>query len=329
MPTADQVKALIRSHADGDDARFYAIAMQVAAHAARTGHARFAADLRKLIDDVRSRERSAASVPRLRPLPIVQPKGELAGLLTVSYPKARFAELIVERSVVGRLERVLTEQRQRTRIREHGLEPMRKLLLVGPPGTGKTMTAGVLAGELGLPLLTIQFDGLISRYLGETAAKLRLVFDAMREQRAVYLFDEFDALGAHRASPNDVGEIRRVLNSFLLFIKQDESDSVIVAATNFGAMLDAALFRRFDTVIEYGLPGRDLAEQLLRNRLALLDTTKVDWTTVIDLAAGQSHAELARACEQAAKDAILAHTTAIDTNTLLDALRERGSTPLK
>jgi len=325
MPTADQVKALIRSHADGDDARFYAIAIQVAAHAARSGHARFATDLRKLIDDVRSRVGAVA--PRLRPLPIVQPKGELAGLLTVSYPKARLSELIVNGLVAARLERVLTEQRQRARIREHGLEPMRKLLLVGPPGTGKTMTAGVLAGELGLPLLTIQFDGLITRYLGETAAKLRLVFDAMREQRAVYLFDEFDALGANRSTPNDVGEIRRVLNSFLLFIEQDESDSVILAATNFAAMLDAALFRRFDAVIEYGVPDRALTERLLRNRLALLDTSAIDWQAAVGAAMGLSPAELARACEQAAKDAILAHTTAVDTRVLLESLRERGPSP--
>jgi SpoVK/Ycf46/Vps4 family AAA+-type ATPase len=100
----------------------------------------------------------------------------------------------------ARLDRVLTEQRERDRLREHGFSPMRKLLLVGPPGTGKTMTAAALAGELGLPLFSIQLDGLITKYMGETAAKLRLVFDAIQSTRGVYLFDEFDALGGERGS---------------------------------------------------------------------------------------------------------------------------------
>jgi SpoVK/Ycf46/Vps4 family AAA+-type ATPase len=156
----------------------------------------------------------------------------------------------------ARLERVLTEQRERDRLREHGFSPMRKLLLVGPPGTGKTMTAAALAGEMGLPLFSIQLDGLITKYMGETAAKLRLVFDAIQSTRGVYLFDEFDALGGERGSKNDVGEIRRVLNSFLQFLEQDDSDSIVLGATNHVGLLDRALFRRFDAVLEYSLAHR-------------------------------------------------------------------------
>ena len=162
-------------------------------------------------------------------------------------------------------------------LREHGLGPLRKVLLLGPPGTGKTMTATVLAGELGLPLFAIQLDGLITKYLGETAAKLRLIFEAIEETRAVYLFDEFDALGSERAARNEVGEIRRVLNSFLQFLEQDDSDSFIVAATNHPQLLDRALFRRFDSIVEYSLPSPACAEQVLQARLALLDTRGVNW----------------------------------------------------
>ena len=107
------------------------------------------------------------------------------------------------------------------RILEHGLAPRRKLLLVGPPGTGKTLTASVLAGELGLPLLQVRLDGLITKFMGETAAKLRQIFDATGRTRGVYFFDEFDAIGSQRGLANDVGEIRRVLNSFLQMIEQD------------------------------------------------------------------------------------------------------------
>ena len=94
------------------------------------------------------------------------------------------------------------------------------------------MTAGALAGELHLPLFTIVLDGLITKFMGETAAKLRLVFDAMQATRGVYFFDEFDAIGARRSERQDVGEIRRVLNSFLQFLEQDGSHGLIVAATN-------------------------------------------------------------------------------------------------
>jgi len=189
-----------------------------------------------------------------------QPRGELATLLLVSYPRQRLADMALDPPLHSRIKRVLLEQTQRDKIRHHGFAPMRKLLLIGPPGTGKTMTAAVLAGETALPLLTIQLDALITKYMGETAAKLRMVFDAIEQTRGVYLFDEFDALGGRRAERNDVGEIRRVLNSFLQFLERDESDSLVIAATNHPELLDRALFRRFDAM-PIGCKGSDLGRQ--------------------------------------------------------------------
>jgi SpoVK/Ycf46/Vps4 family AAA+-type ATPase len=202
---------------------------------------------------------------------------------------------------------------------------MRKLLLVGPPGTGKTMTAAALAGELGIPLFSIQLDGLITKYLGETAAKLRLVFDAIQSTRGVYLFDEFDALGGERGSKNDVGEIRRVLNSFLQFLEQDESDSLVLGATNYVGLLDRALFRRFDALLEYALPTADVAARVMRARLGLLDTSSLNWNAATKAADGLSHAEITMACDQAAKNAILDHSTAVRDSELALALAERSS----
>ncbi len=174
-------------------------------------------------------------------------------------------------ALAERLKRVLLEQRQQKRLREHSLSSRRKLLFLGPPGSGKTMTASALAGELHLPLFTIMLEGLITKFMGETAAKLRLVFEAIRQTQGVYLFDEFDALGAHRSQSNDVGEIRRVLNSFLQLLEKDTSQSLIVAATNHPEMLDRALFRRFDDVIEYNLPDAKLAEEICVQAGDILD----------------------------------------------------------
>ncbi|WIG95223.1 ATP-binding protein [Myxococcus sp. SDU36] len=326
MANAAQVKALIRSHADGDDARFYAIAMQVAAQAARSGHGKFATELRELVDQVKARAKGAPVLTRgPKPIPLAQPRGELAGLLTIGYPKTRVSDMALTPPLRARLDRVLTEQRERERLREHGFSPVRKLLLVGPPGTGKTMTAAALAGELGLPLFSIQLDGLITKYMGETAAKLRLVFDAIQSMRGVYFFDEFDALGGERGGKNDVGEIRRVLNSFLQFLEQDDSDSLVLGATNHVGLLDRALFRRFDAVLEYTLPTPELATHVMQGRLSLLDTRSIDWATVAKDAEGLSHAEIAMACEHAAKNAILDHTTSVRGAELASALHDRRS----
>jgi len=227
------------------------------------------------------------------------------------------------RSLAERLQRVLLEQRQTKRLREHALQPRRKLLFIGPPGSGKTMTASAIAGELHLPLFTIRLEGLITKFMGETAAKLKLVFDAIRQTRAVYLFDEFDALGAHRTQTNDVGEIRRVLNSFLQLLENDDSDSLIVAATNYPQMLDRALFRRFDDVIEYFLPDTDLAEEILKRRLAPFETLEVDWEQILPEVDGLSAAELVRAADEAAKQAVLGGSKHIKSEALVSAVHER------
>jgi SpoVK/Ycf46/Vps4 family AAA+-type ATPase len=319
MATADQMKALVRSHAEGDDAKFYSVALQVAARAARGGQSRFAQDLRDLIDSLRKGPPSHAA----KPVPVAQPRGELSGLLSVVYPEARMADLVLQPTLRAQLDRVLLEQRQQDRLRAQGFKPLRRLLLIGPPGTGKTLTASALAGELRLPLFVIRLDGLITKYMGETAAKLRLVFDALVDTRGVYLFDEVDALGGERARSNDVGEIRRVLNSFLQFLEQDESDSLLVAATNHPQLLDEAIFRRFDAVIEYLLPTPEIVKQVILNRLSTVDLGRIDWTEVAKTAAGLSHAEITLAAEHAAKDTILAKRAVVTTAALVAAIRDR------
>ncbi len=322
MATAEQIKALLKSYAEGDDERFYATAIQVAAHAARQGHGRLAQELRTIVDDAKVRAVCAAK--RLSPpVPVVQPRGDLAGLLSASYPKTQLVDMVLADELRRRLERILQEQRAQHKLSAYGLSARRKILLIGPPGTGKTMSASALAGELHLPLFTIVLDGLITKFMGETAAKLRLIFEAISQTRGVYLFDEFDALGSERASGNDVGEIRRVLNSFLQFLEQDQSDSLIVAATNHPKLLDRALFRRFDDVIEFALPDHEQIRAVFSHRLNLFDTCHVDWLKVVDAAHGLSYGDLTRACEDGAKEVILTDGSEVTTQILERVLAER------
>jgi SpoVK/Ycf46/Vps4 family AAA+-type ATPase len=322
MATAEQLKALLRSYVEGDGEQFLTVSMQVAAHAARRGQTKLAQELRDLIDEAKRRASHATFRPTV---PITRPAGELADLVLASYPKTRLADMVLAEPVGRSLQRVLTEYRQQDKLRTHGHSARRKLLLVGPPGSGKTMTASALAGELKLPLLAVRLDGLITKYLGETAAKLRQVFDAMVATRGVYLFDEFDAIGGDRARPNDVGEIRRVLNSFLQFLEADESDSLILAATNHSGILDPALFRRFDDVIRYDCPNPEQVESLVRSRLNSFDLSRVQWEEVRRAATGLSFAEVARASTEAAKAAVLDDRTEIATKNIVSVLHERAA----
>lgn len=334
MSSAQHVIALVKSHVDGNDDEFFAVAMQVAAREARQGHAKIAQTVRDLVDAAKLRRASAGGGVQLRAtasrdpvVPVVRPTGDLASLLTATFSDTRLADMVLPPAIRQRLERVLLEQRQQEQLRAHSLQPRRKLLLIGPSGSGKTMTAAALAGELKLPLLTIRLDGVITRYMGESAAKLRLVFDAMMATRGVYLFDEFDAIGSRRSASNDVGEIRRVLNSFLQFLEQDASPSVIVAATNHPELLDPALFRRFDDVIEYVAPAPTTALALLKSRLAAFTTRGVDWKAAAARTEGLSLAEVARAADEAAKIAVLNGHTRVTTHDLLSAIEERRGAP--
>lgn len=322
MATAEQLKALLRSHAERDDPRFYATALQVAALEARQGHHRLASDIKALVEKSELQTRLAPT--SLPPTHLVQqPKGELKGLLELTPVSVRLNELVLGEEVKSRLQRVLLEQRQHDRLAEFGLLPRRKLLFTGSPGTGKTMSAAVLAIELKLPLYTIVLDSLITRFMGETAAKLRLVFDHIKQTRAIYLFDEFDAIGTQRGAQNDVGEIRRVLNSFLLFVEQDASASIIVAATNHPELLDKALYRRFDDIVRFEKPAEHEIRQIIENRLAMFSTESLEWLEITAAAHGLSASEVARASEDAAKDAILHHENQLSTGLILKAVGHR------
>jgi len=320
MATAEQLKALLRSYSEADGEQFLSVAMQIAAHAAKTGKPKLADELKGLVQDVRRKQKAqkiGGSVP------IARPTGEMAGLLAVTYPKVHLSEMVLSPEIRKHLEKVIREYRQQSRLREHGLAPRRKLLLVGPPGCGKTMTSRALAGELKLPHFAVQLHALITKFMGETATKLHAIFEAMQKTRGVYLFDEFDAIGSERVAGNDVGEIRRVLNSFLQFLEQDDSDSVIVAATNLASMLDEALFRRFDEAIRYERPNRGEIEELIRNRLARFEISNDVVRSVSDFAIGLSHADICQASDDAAKEAVLEDRKHIELVVLRDAILQR------
>ena len=324
MASAEQLKALLKSHMDGDDAHFYSVAMQVAAREAKMGHGKLALELKKIIDNAKKKSSIDNTIEKNKAvIHIAQPRGEVANLLEVSFPILKINDMILTPPVARQLDRIILEQRNVHKIKNHGLHPRRKLLLVGPPGAGKTMTASMLAGELGLPLFIVRLDALITRFMGETSAKLRQIFDAIRDTRGVYFFDEFDAIGSQRNSTNDVGEMRRILNSFLMMIEQDNSNSLIISATNHPEILDYALFRRFDDIIEYELHDTDQIADVLKIRLNNYMNNRINWKKLAVHGIGLSYADITRASQDSIKDAVIRDLNKVSIDDVIFHLNER------
>lgn len=320
MATAEQIKSLIRTHFGDDLERFTTIALQVAAHEAQQGHSALAHDIRTIIDKAKL-ERGL--------LKVVQFPQDLRGLVLSENPSKPLVSLILPKDICSRINRILHEYRQQHKLKSHGLSNRRKILLMGPPGTGKTMTAQVLAHELRLALHTIQVDKLVTKFMGETSAKLRQIFNLIQQENGVYLFDEFDAIGSERSLDNDVGEMRRVLNAFLQFIEHDTSDSLIIAASNSPRLLDRALFRRFDDVLYYELPDKEARKKLIENILGSFLQLHFSWKEVLEESELLSHAEIDYSCLDAIKQTILSNEKVVNGQLLRKMLAERKATHLR
>lgn len=323
MAAAEQIKSLIKSFGEGDESRFFSTAMQIAASEARKGHTTFAQELKSLIDQAK-KGRINSSLDSAKTISISKPKRELNELIEVFQPKIRLTDMVLNTEVRESLNRVIEEQRKFKLLQQYNLSPKRKLLLTGIPGCGKTMTAQALAGELGLTVFIIRLDGLISKFMGESIAKLRMIFDAMEDNRGVYLFDEFDSIGAQRDQGQDVGEIKRVLNSFLINIEKDQSNSIIIAATNLPESLDKALFRRFDDIVRYPLPELEEIKKVIKKNLSEFSLTeKNSCNKIAEAAIGLSYSDIVVACEEAIKEMIISNETKVSVSSLLNSLAKR------
>ncbi|KXK02810.1 MAG: ATPase AAA [Acidobacteria bacterium OLB17] len=312
MAKADYLISLIKTHYEGDAERFTTVALQTAAYEAKLGHVFVAEEIRNLVDKAKANKFRTKTF-----------SSDLEGLIIESEADLRRSDLIVSETTQSKIDRVISEFIQRDKLRRHNLQNRRKILLSGPPGTGKTMTASVIAHELGLPLYTVLMDKLVTKFMGETSAKLRQIFGLIQQQVGVYLFDEFDAIGGERSRENDVGEMRRVLNSFLQFIERDNSESLTIAITNNRRLLDTALFRRFDDVITYDLPNEEEKLELLQNRLGPY-AKDLNLKRLLPQINGLSHAEIALACLDAIKTTVLDDKKKITNALISKAIEERN-----
>lgn len=297
MAQNDRIIALLNAHYQGDDEQFNTVALQLAAAEARAGHAVAAQEIRKIVD----KNRSTGKVMRMSFM-----NTALSDSVVEELNLYTLDDLVVADEIKTRIARTILEYQERDLLERNGLQNRSRLLFGGPSGTGKTMTASVIANETGLPLYVVQLEKIVSRFLGTTSAKLAELFEAIGTHPGVYLFDEFDAIGAERERDNEVGEMRRILNSFLKLMEQPLKRSIVIAATNDMKVLDKALFRRFDDVVQFMLPTHAEIVTLLEKKLDKRATTK----TIANLASsfeGYSQAVICAVCADAIKTSILSN----------------------
>ena len=228
-----------------------------------------------------------------------------AALVDLHHPERLREEIVLAPEMAARLDRVEQEFKAVDLLARNGLSPKSRLLFVGPPGCGKTLCAEIVASDLGLPLLYARFDGIVSSYLGETATNLRRVFNYAAQQRAVLFFDEFDAIGKKRDDPQEVGELKRVVGSFLQILDAHPRDRIVIAATNHEGLLDDALWRRFDEVLLFSRPSPAQIVRLMELRLGAVRKRGINLEHVATEMSGFSFADAERVCLEATKAMLL------------------------
>lgn len=295
MANADQILSLIRSHIEKDENQFLKIALQISAVEAKAGHAVLARSIQDLVNQKKSF--------RLTALPKSLTHAVSSEFLLPIYDDSTLPDLILEPSSLEQIKRVIIEFKRRIQLRQHNLDNRKRILLYGPSGTGKTMTASVIANEIGLNLYLVRSEKLITKFMGETSQNLAQVFDFITNVPAIYLFDEFDTLGTQRGNENEVGEQRRILNTFLQLLDRGAEESIVLAATNNIDAIDKALFRRFDDVIKYQLPTIAEIKEYLKEQFCRYMNLSI--SKIAKLFVDMSFGEIKIVCSEVLKESIL------------------------
>lgn len=308
------LKKLLASY--GRDDEFRAVAEQIIQEEEGKNNRVLARTLRKTL------EHGPAGSERPRTLaPLIAFPHAASDFIERIEPEHDRSDIVLSPRNSGLFANLLEEHRHADEVRRHGLAVRSKLLFCGPPGCGKTLCAEVFAAELGLPLFVVKLDALISSYLGETAGNVRKIFEFAQKQPCVLFFDEFDALARSRDESGDHNELRRVVNSLLLFIDRMEPRGFLIAATNLDQSLDPAIWRRFDEVVWFDRPDPRMAERYLNKifKNVRIDFKPAEFASKFD---GFSYAEIERACAQALKAAIIARRKTTTRNDLLTAIAD-------
>lgn len=318
MATGETLRQLVASHTAGNEEAFRAAVLRLIAEEQQRQHHALARELERILGTESEHHPGTEVSRRFQELPRDRERQTL--LLELRTPHRYLDEIVLDNETRESLLEAIEEYRHEETLRAYGLRPKNKLLFFGPPGCGKTVTAEAMATELGLPLLYTRFDGIVSSYLGETAANLRRVFEYAARGRLVLFFDEFDAVGKSRDDMGENGELKRVVNSFLQLLDSFQSTSYFIAATNHESLLDNALWRRFDDVVYFGPPNEQQAYQLIERKLAGYPHKGVSLAKFATRVVGLSYADIEHVCTEAIKRCILDSKDTLNSSALSHAL---------
>jgi SpoVK/Ycf46/Vps4 family AAA+-type ATPase len=280
--------------------------------------------LAKRLKQILSENGVSSDITTSRQLPPV-PRDNEKGfrLLDVKKVFLDWGDVILPQETQETLEQIVSELQKEDILATYGLQPKRKVLFYGPPGTGKTLTAKVLSSIIGYPLVLVRFDSVISSYLGQTASNLRKIFDYIESGKWVVLFDEFDIIGKQRDDPSEHGEIKRVVNNFMLMVENYEGDSVIIASTNHAHLLDVGVWRRFDEIVRFDLPDRERRGKIFEKYLRVLKKDAIDLNEIADKSENFSGSDIEQACLDAVKKTILQGKESVKHEAMLQALMKQ------
>lgn len=328
---SDTLKRLFRSIQLRPNRDLLNVARTILDDERRKGHTTLVAELEQLLG---SAETFASDVftPAERP-PAPTTTNKMVELpvsrrhqlpLMVEVPREQLRHhMILPPEIEGRISRLEKEYLSRNRLAEYGLRPRQKVLLYGAPGCGKSMGAERLAWDIGLPFYKVQFDSLMSSFLGESANNLRTVFESTKDTPCVLLLDECDFIAKSRSYGQDVGEMFRLVNMLLFLLEEYQAPGLLIATTNLETSLDKALFRRFDEVLEIKRPGLPEIIRLLRDSLSAMQLAPdVDIEGVAKQLESMSAAQVVKIGKDAAKQAVLSFQARVTQDNLNQAYYE-------
>jgi SpoVK/Ycf46/Vps4 family AAA+-type ATPase len=327
MARGEIIRKLFQSFSRNEREEFYAAAMELIQEERSKNHTLLAKDLERILQNGYSKSLPASS-SLYKSYPDV-PKDRETGLSLIDIRpfNLNWDDVVLSQDNFDILQRVALENRKQEVLEAYGLQPKSKLLFCGPPGCGKTLTAKVLSGVLGIPLVYANLTAVFSSYLGETATNLKKIFDYVEKGEWVVLFDEFDAIARDRNTLNEHGEVKRLVNSLLQLIDTSSSNSLFIAATNHESLLDHAVWRRFDEVIFFSKPNLELRTLLLKRYLSRLRYSKINLENFAAELEEATGADIERICVDAMKSVILRgdrELTHIDLRTAIRRYLERN-----
>lgn len=314
MARGELIKKLLASYGHEED--FRAVVEQIVSEEEKKNNRVLARSLRKTLDNIGAVKRPTGQLSRL-----IQFPDEARDFIQRVEPAHTSQDILLSRENTALFLGLIREFRQADRIRRHGLPIRSKLLFCGPPGTGKTLCAEIFANEIGLPFFHVRLDSLISSYLGETATNIRKTFEFARRQPCVLFFDEFDAIARSREETGEHSELRRVVNSLLIFIEQIEPGGFLIAATNLDGHLDPAVWRRFDEIVWFDAPDAAMIMKYLVHAFRNVRTS-FDPAGYASQLQGFSYADLERVCVQAIKLSVLGGGKPVSDKDFRDAMRD-------